>query len=270
MNKDLSIIITLYKTPPDKLKLLKQYKNFNVLIFDQGSNNNKKTISNILKKKFRYFYSKKNIGLPKATNFLISKVKTRFFLFTQADIEINNISITRLIRSIKSRKDVVFAAPLLSKTVSKNFKKKFDYTDNLDASIMICDLKKVKKLGFFDENFFLYWEDIDLMKRVRNSRFKMIKILDAHAKHHGGKSTVENFKTKIVRNTNFKYGEFVFELKYKKLRFIKIIRTLFQCIIFIPVNLIIYNQDKLIKYFSNLMGTFKFINFYFFKRNSIN
>ena len=79
MNKDLSIIITLYKTPTDKLKLLKQYKNFNILIFDQGSNNNKKIISSILKKKFRYFYSKKNIGLPKATNFLISKVKTKFF-----------------------------------------------------------------------------------------------------------------------------------------------------------------------------------------------
>ena len=132
---------------------------------------------------------------------------------------------------------------------------------------MICDLKKVKKLGFFDENFFLYWEDIDLMKRVRNSRFKMIKILDAHAKHHGGKSSVENFKTKILIILN---GEFVFELKYKKLRFIKVIRTLFQCIIFIPIYLIIYNQDKLIKYYSNLMGIFKFMNFYFFKRNSLN
>ena len=31
---------------------------------------------------------------------------------------------------------------------------------------MLCDLKKVKKLGFFDENFFLYWEDIDLMENL--------------------------------------------------------------------------------------------------------
>ena len=28
---------------------------------------------------------------------------------------------------------------------------------------MMCDTKKVKKLGFFDENFFLYWEDKDLI-----------------------------------------------------------------------------------------------------------
>ena len=51
MDKNISVIITLYKTPHDKLQLLKQYKNYKIIIFDQDSKNNKKTISNILKKK---------------------------------------------------------------------------------------------------------------------------------------------------------------------------------------------------------------------------
>ena len=65
MDKNISVIITLYKTPSNKLQLLKQYENYNLIIFDQGSKNNEKIISKILKKKFRYFYSEKNIGLSK-------------------------------------------------------------------------------------------------------------------------------------------------------------------------------------------------------------
>ena len=117
---------------------------------------------------------------------------------------------------------------------------------------------------------FLYWEDIDLMERVKNSNFRMVKVLNSYAKHYGGKSTIENYKTKITRKINFKYGEFVFDLKYKKLRLLKIVRTLIQSFIFIPIYLVIYDPNKLITYFSKIVGTFKFIIFYFSKRNSTN
>ena len=142
MDKNISVIITLYKTPPNKLQLLKQYENYNLIIFDQGSKNNEKIISKILKKKFRYFYSKKNIGLSKSTNFLISKVKTKFFLFTQADIEIKKDSIKNLLKTIKSKKDVIFAAPVIGNYSKKNLTKKYIYSNKLNAVIMLCDLKK--------------------------------------------------------------------------------------------------------------------------------
>lgn len=270
MDKNISVIITLYKTPPNKLQILKQYENYNLIIFDQDTKSNKKTISKILKKKFRYFYSKKNIGLSKSTNFLISKVRTKFFLFTQADVEINKVSIANLLKVIKSKKDVIFAAPVIDKYSKKNSAKKYIYLNKLNAVVMLCDLKKVRKLGFFDENFFLYWEDVDLMERVQNSKFKMIKVLNSYAKHYGGKSTVEDYKTKITRQTNFKYGEFIFDLKYKRLRILKIVRTLLKNIIFIPIFLVIYDQNKLISCFSKIIGTFKFIIFYFSKRNTLN
>ena len=71
MKSDLSIIITLFKTPIDKLETLNQYKNYPILIFDQETENNSENISKILTGKFEYFHSKKNIGLCKSTNFLI-------------------------------------------------------------------------------------------------------------------------------------------------------------------------------------------------------
>ena len=122
MYKDITVIITLYKTPDHRLNSLNQYKNYKVLIFEQSSNKNlKKRIEINSKIKFKYYFSKKNIGLSKATNFLLSKVKTKYLLFTQADIKIDNNSIQNLKKGFKSRKDIIFAGPVFSKK-KKNYK----------------------------------------------------------------------------------------------------------------------------------------------------
>ena len=140
------------------LNNLVQYKDFKLFIFDHDIQNNKSKISSILKKKFYYNFSKYNVGLSKATNFLISKVKTKYFLFTQADIKISKKSIYALLSAFRQDKNIIFAAPVLKKSFTKGIKAKLQYQNDLDASVMMCDTKKVKKLGFFDENFFYIWK----------------------------------------------------------------------------------------------------------------
>ena len=206
------------------------------------------------------------MGLSKATNFLISKVKTKYFLFTQADIKISKKSISALLSAFRQDKNIIFAAPVLKKSFTKGTKAKFQYQNDLDASVIMCDTKKVKKLGFFDENFFLYWEDKDLMQRAKKSRFKMVKVLHSNAVHLGGKSTQKDTNTKLVRKINFKYGEFVFDLKYKKLRLLKIIRNFFKNSIFLIFNIFLFNKSGLINNYSNIAGTLKFIYNFLFKK----
>ena len=266
MKKNLSIIITLYKTPSKMLNNLVQYKDFKLFIFDHDIQNNKSKISSILKKKFYYNFSKYNVGLSRATNFLISKVKTKYFLFTQADIKISKKSISALLSAFRQDKNIIFAAPVLKKSFTKGIKAKLQYQNDLDASVMMCDTKKVKKLGFFDENFFLYWEDKDLMQRVKKSSFKMVKVLHSNAVHLGGKSTQDDNNTKLVRKINFKYGEFVFDLKYKRLRLLKIIRNFFKNSIFLIFNIFFFNKSGLINNYSNIAGTLKFIYNFLFKK----
>ena len=82
MKNHVSVIIVLYNTPKSQLKKLLQYKDFKLLIFDQSKNDNYKVISKLIKTNFEYFHSNKNLGLAKAANFLIRKVKTRFFIYT--------------------------------------------------------------------------------------------------------------------------------------------------------------------------------------------
>ena len=56
IEEDLSIIITLYKTPIENIQLLNQYKNFRVLIFNQAEKeDSKKRLDDIQKFNFEYY-----------------------------------------------------------------------------------------------------------------------------------------------------------------------------------------------------------------------
>ena len=265
MKNHVSVIIVLYNTPKSQLRKLLQYKDFKLLIFDQSKDNNFKIISKLIKSNFEYFHSNKNLGLAKAANFLIKKVKTSFFLFTQIDIKINYSSIINLYRSIKNKKNYIFAGPILSKNYSKKnlrYKNQIIIQDKIDASIMMCNLNYVKKIKFFDEDFFLYWEDIDLMRRVKKTKYKMIKSLNAFAFHEKGRSTDKSLKTFIIRKLNFKFGELLYDLKTNKIRKIKILRQFLQNLIKIPINLIFFRFEKIMTNISELIGIFKFLNLY--------
>ena len=246
-NKKITIIITLYKTPTKKIYKLNQYKNFKNIIFNQESN---KFFKKIIKKKigfeFRYYSSKKNIGLSKASNFLLNKVNTKYCLFTQADIIIDEKAINQLAEILSKKKDVIFIAP----NFNYNHKSKiqeYKYVKKLDIACMLCDVQKLKKIGFFDEDFFLYWEDIFLMNKINKSNYKMILANNVKATHDGGKSTVRNLKVQFIRNSNFKYGELLYDYKLIKLRLLKIIRQLFQNIIFLIINLFMFNKKNSFK-----------------------
>ena len=122
--KDITIILTLYKTPTDKLDNLINYKNYKILIFDQeGDQNTKKFLIKKLKLKVDYFASKQNIGLTKSSNILLSKVKTKYCLFTQPDILIKESAIRILYEIILQNKNLIFVSPNhLKKKWTKNDK----------------------------------------------------------------------------------------------------------------------------------------------------
>lgn len=268
MKLDFTVIITLYKTPTAKIKNLKQYNFVNLIIFEQeGSVKSKKNIQKIIKRNFIYFFSKKNIGLSKASNFLLNKVKTKYLLFTQADIIIDRNSILQLFRILKKEKNTIIIAPSYkNKNKNLNHKKPINFVNSLNAACMACDAEKLRYIGFFDEDYFLYWEDIDLFNRVSKSNFKMVIANRIFAKHHSSTSSVMDIKTKYLRTTNFMFGELLFDYKNKKIRTIKILRKLFQNLFLFLINIIILNfKVSIIKIF-NIIGILKFMLFLLHKK----
>ena len=120
IEKDITIITTLYKTPKKQLKNLKQYKQFKLEIFDQeGDGDTYENIKEILPTNIFKYYNSKNIGLSKSSNFLFSKVKTKFCLFTQADVKIGYNSIKKLYNVINKNRGIILVSPnhsLIKKT----------------------------------------------------------------------------------------------------------------------------------------------------------
>ena len=183
-------------------------------------------------------------------------------VFTQPDIIIDNKSILNLAKIFKKNKDIIFVTPSISEKFENLRKKKIIYKNKIKAACMICDVKKLKKIGFFDEDYFLYWEDIDLMKKINSSNYKMVVVNYIFAKHMSSQSSENNLKTEHLRSSNFIYGELVFDYKHRKLRVVKIFRKILQNLIFFFFNLIKFQLKKSIINLSIIFGILKFILYY--------
>jgi len=82
------------------------------------------------------------------------------------------------------------------------------------------------KLGGFDENFFMYFEDMDLCKRVRNSGKKIIFFPEFEIYHSGGKS----YNNKILQKRHYYDSMEYYLKKHGQLmtqKLVRLIRKLF-------------------------------------------
>ena len=261
---DISIILLLYNTPQEKIKNLLNYKNFNIFILDQSNDHiTKKKLKKLLPNIKYYKITKHNNGFAKSINFLIKKVKTKFFLCTQIDVLINKKTIINLKKAFIDNNDCIVSIPNFNNyNKSKKNLKIISKVKRFIGAIFLADKTKFNKMGGFDENFFFYWEDVDFSKRVENSKkFNIYECKDSFAKHLYGKSTISSNKSKFIRLSNFKFGEYLFQYKHNKLRIIKIIRELFLRFLLFFMYIIFLNKDGFYKNLYFLVGIFKFYRF---------
>ena len=255
--KDITVILPLYKTPHNLINRFNQYNNLKLIILDQS--NDHKLKSKILKKNYniqKYIMMNDNIGYAKACNLLLRYVQTKYCLLTQADIQINLKSIIELRRSINKVKNCIISAPNLNQNYTKS---KLKVVDNVIGANFLFDVKKMRKLKFFDENFFLYWEDVDLCNRIIKKKYKIVVAYGATAKHFTSKSSKNNLHTFFIRNINFKFGEYLFYKKNNKLKKIKILRQIITNIIYFILNFIKLDFLHSLKNFCYILGIFKFM-----------
>lgn len=83
--------------------------------------------------------------------------------------------------------------------------------DVIPGAFMFCRRKAVLDIGIFDEDFFLYSEDIDLCRRVRNSNWKIYILPTTPVIHYEGQSLITKFRNISV--TRYK-GTFLYYSKH--------------------------------------------------------
>lgn len=81
--------------------------------------------------------------------------------------------------------------------LDKPFPVKAIETDAVSGSYMLIDKKVVDKIGYFDDKFFMYLEDVDYCIRAKKSGFKIVFCPKSSIKHIGGHSSKNKEKVNI-------------------------------------------------------------------------
>ena len=256
---DLSAIITTFKSEDKIFSCLDSLpKDIRIFVVE---NSNNEMFKKEIEKKYvnaECILLGKNEGYSKSNNIGLSKVKSKYALVLNPDTVVEENTIENFLSSASENPDFWLMGP------AKYQGEKIEITANqitevetLKGFAIFFNMEKFKD-NFFDENYFLYFEEIDLCKKVKNSNGKIF--LDSNIKiyHEGARSVNQKFKKELEKNRNWHWmwSTFYFHKKYKGflialvIIFPKLLSSLFKTIFF----QLIFNKEKKDIYLNRLSG----------------
>ena len=266
---DITIGLVLFKRENvihECLKSIKKVKK--IIIFDNS--NDLELKKKVIKKypNIIYILSKHNIGYARGNNEIFKLTKSSHLLILNPDTILDKDCIKKLVfYSKKINNNFAILAP---STRLKNYgyfnndkKKSFIYQNILDVDYvkgfaMLVNLSKIKKVGNFDDNFFLYLEEIDLCRRLKNISEKIYIIKDAKIKHFAAKSSNIGFEFEKCRNWHWMWSNVYYKKKYSNHlnTFFHFFPILFLSIFKMIFYFLIFKFKKSILNYMRLSGTF--------------
>ncbi len=218
-------------------------KIFKILIIDNSYDN--RLIKFIKNYKNIEYYNIGDVGLGKTFNYALSIVQTELIFLTQPDVILRKNCLENLINSIALYPlagilaPVVFDNGIYSKydfydlkydKINKIFNnQKFkdginilpsgDYSvDAINATSMLLKTNLMKKIGGWDENIYVYLEDIDISLRLKLNGNEIIKIRNSEVDHKGFSSHFLEIKEtmNLSRVWHFTWSSIYFQKKFGK------------------------------------------------------
>ena len=276
---EITIIIVLYEEKTNLVfRCLENIKNFKIIIVDNAGNI---SLKNKIEEKFKiykYILNKKNYGYTKAANQAIKQCNTEYVLMFQADGLISDKDISILLESYKKYENCFITSPTYYDEDSKlsyssgYLPEKNSKKDILNlegdicveavlGSIILFKKKDIIELDLFDENFFLYYLDFELCRRIINRKKSIIQIFDTKAQHVHGQLKVKNLLKRIfIRNYHFTFDELYYFFKINKHSeiFNKLKKKLPNYVIKSIINLLTLRLSQSIYYFAKIKAFYNF------------
>ena len=205
---------------------------------------------------------KENLGYGGGNNLGLSKVKTNYTLILNPDVILMENSIENFFITVSKFPNFGIIAPISANERYDNFNHEKDINikevENVKGFAMFFNMKNLKKSNFFDDNFFLYLEEIDLCKRVRLMDVKIFIDPSIKVEHFGGSSHVSeiNKSMELSRNWHWMWSSFYFNKKHYGYLFalIKIFPKFFSSLFKFIFYLIIFKKNKSDIYKYRLLG----------------
>ncbi len=241
MKPEISIIIINYNTPQLTLDCLLTIKKFvkvpvEVIVVDNGSKEELRIKNNELKKanltacNLQLITLESNRGFGAGNNAGAKKAVGKYLWFLNSDTLLVEDTAKKLSSFLEHHKEIGAASPILyhnDGTIQKNFfarfqtlgnitfqrynyqkidlSKEFFYTDIVVGAAMMMRKDLFEKINGFDEHIFMYLEDDDICKRIKNLGYKNAVLNTAGVIHLGGGSTKKNKERKKLYYTSQTY-----------------------------------------------------------------
>ena len=257
LNKDLTIVFVSFYSKNLIEKPIRQInKNIQIIVIE---NSKDESLKKYLEKKYpnvKVEIPEINAGNGGGANIGLLKAETKFVLYLDIDVDLNDNTIETLYHHANELKNFSILGPLIE---GVNYKKDFYLKKNvldkvhsmnfITGCALFFNMEILKKIGFFDENIFLYYEENDLYLRSIKNNFNIYLIEKAKIKHAGNQSTdlIKKESVEINRNWHLMWSTFYFHKKhyayiiaYKK-TIMKLLSAILKFFIFSLIN---KSQDK--------------------------
>lgn len=176
-----------------------------------------------------YIFVGKNIGFGRAHNLVLNKVKLKYHLILNPDIEFKSDVIPCLINELEKNAEVSFIAPkvvypnneiqficrkhpsffdlinrrlniipnqiFINEYRNKDLDKTF-FPEFIHGCFMLFKTEDFKNIKGFDERYFLYMEDADICKKIESTNKKILffpKVSIVHQHQKGSSKSIKLF-----------------------------------------------------------------------------
>ena len=279
-NRQLTFIITTYNSSGviDNCLNKINFNNYEVIVVDNNSSD--KTTEIIIEKYplVNLIKNKKNHGYGRANNIGLRATTTPYALILNPDAFIFESDLEKIIAMMDKNLEIGIGAPFLLNfyplreddrlqeiaVINNNLIKDFGDFKAVKYIIGACEILRMdlfKKIGFFDEKIFLYYEDDEICHRtILNNKICAICV-DALAYHIGQGSSGTNLRGIYRRFWHRALSKFYWKEKQKgffnayfsalKLSLSFLVQAIFYAIIF--------DYKKLFQNLGSLNGTLSYL-----------
>ncbi len=259
---DITVVITSFKSEEKIIGCLNSIDNQCKVILVENSNDTK--IKEKIEKQFKNvdcILSGENLGYGKANNIGLKKVKSKYALILNPDASLNKNTLSNFLKLAEKYPQFSIIAPYKQEYKQEVFdieKTNLVKVKNVKGFAMFLNLKQFEDIGYFDENFFIYFEEIDLCKRLTNSNKEIYLSSSITINHDGAQSHNKsvNAEMELSRNWHWMWSTFYYHKKYRGfiISFFIILPKLTSAIFKMFLYLAINQKEKRKIYFQRFSG----------------
>ena len=220
--KKITFVIVCFKSSHIIEKCIQSINpNIKIIIVENSDN---VVVKKYLENKFlnvEVIIAKQNLGYGKGNNFGISKVKTQYAFILNPDTILDKNCLNELSKAqIDLKDDFTILAPNLLNNYGyfssqkNNLQNEILEVDYVKGFAILINLKKINFDQIFDENFFLFLEEIDLCKRIKNSGGKIFVVLNSKIQHSGKQASEYSLNVELCRNWHWMWSLFYYNYKH--------------------------------------------------------